>query len=338
MLDTDTMPERIAAWLTANVGPVSVDAYRIMTGGFSRVMARVDLTWADGRRECLVLRGDPPPELATLHSDRDAEWSLLSALAGIDEVPTPTARWYVDDPAHFGTKALFIEFIDGGSLQASFDDGLDHGEALHPFTDLLATVSSIDPHRIPLPTPPSWDAHMDDLVGRWRAVADRHIESVPFVRYIASWLDRRRPAPAPLRLVHGDFQQGNVVVTPTGWQMVDWEFARIGDPREDLGYYNAYATAVPPNLIDTDPEAFLAAFRARTGLDEEQVNPITLGYFTVLATIGTIDSLYTALEGMSRGERKGVAVAYNSQLVAVGNDNFVNAIDGLEAAIAAAGG
>ena len=72
---------------------------------------------------------------------------------------------------------------------------------------------------------------------------------------------------------------------PDGWRIVDWEFARIGDPREDLGYYNAYSGAVPPNLAQLDLAAFLARFRERTGFDEEAVNPVTFGYFTVLSTV-----------------------------------------------------
>jgi len=336
MLDRAAMPAKLEQWLGANVAPATVESYSIMTGGFSRVMARVELAWADGRSETLVRRGDPPPEMATLDSDRDAEWGLLSALAGVDEIPTPEAKWYIDDDSLFGTKAILIEFVEGGSLQASFDAGLDHGKTIEPFTSMLAAVGLVEPHRVPLPAAASWDAHMDDLIGRWKAVADRHGEALPFVRYIASWLDRRRPAPAPLRLVHGDFQQGNIVDTPTGWQVVDWEFARIGDPREDLGYYAAYGAAVPPNLLDHDMDGFLAAYRAKSGLTEEQVNPVSLGYFTVLSTIGTLDSLYSGLDAMARGERHGVGVAYNSQLIPVGNDQFVDVIDGLEAALAAA--
>ena len=126
--------------------------------------------------------------------------------------------------------------------------------------------------------------------------------------------------------------------TADGLQVIDWEFSRIGDPREDLGYYAAYSAAVPPNLIELDLERFLQTFRDKTGLDEEQVNPLTRGYFTVLSTISSIEGLYTGMTAMYRGERHGIAVAYNSQLVPVGNDNFVTAIDTMEAALAAVEG
>lgn len=339
MLDTTTMPGRIEGWLGANVAPATVDAYTIMTGGFSRVMAKVDLTWSDGRAESFVLRGDPPPEIATLDSDRDAEWALLADLTSLGTVKMPAARWYVDDDSHFGTKAIFLDFVDGGSLQMTLDAGRDHAGTVEPLVELMASVSAVEPGQVPsLPAPDSWDHHLDAIIGRWRALADHHCESVPFVRHIAAWLKRRKPAPAPLRLAHGDFQQGNILDTADGLQVIDWEFSRIGDPREDLGYYAAYSAAVPPNLIELDLDGFLRTFRDKTGLDEEQVNPLTHGYFTVLSTISSIEGLYAGLTAMHRGERHGVAVAYNSQLIPVGNANFVTAIDTMEAALAAVEG
>ena len=340
MLDTDAMPGRIEAWLSANVAPATVRSYSIMTGGFSRVMARVDVTWHDGDRgESFVLRGDPPPEIAALESDRDAEWALLSDLTALGTVRMPAARWYVDDERAFGTKAIFIDFVEGGSLQMTFDDGRDPAATVAPLVEAMASVSAVEPAQVPsLPAPADWDAHIDALIDRWRSLADTHCESVPFIRHIAAWLRRRKPAPAPLRLAHGDFQQGNILDTADGLQVIDWEFSRIGDPREDLGYYAAYSAAVPPNLIALDLDHFLATFRDRTGLDEEQVNPLTHGYFTVLSTISSIEGLYGGLSAMHRGDRHGVAVAYNSQLIPVGNDNFVTAIDTMEAALAAAEG
>ena len=339
MLDTDTMPSRIESWLSANVAPATVESYTIMTGGFSRVMAKVDLSWSDGGPESFVLRGDPPPEIATLDSDRDAEWALLADLTSLGSVKMPAARWFVDDDSHFGTKAIFLDFVDGGSLQMTLDGGRDHAATVEPLVELMASVSAVEPGQVPsLPAPASWDDHMDSIIGRWRALADTHCESAPFVRHIAAWLKRRKPAPAPLRLAHGDFQQGNILDTADGLQVIDWEFSRIGDPREDLGYYAAYSSAVPPDLIGLDIERFLQTFRDKTGLDEEQVNPLTHGYFTVLSTISSIEGLYTGLAAMHRGERHGVAVAYNSQLIPVGSDNFVTAIDTMEAALAAVEG
>ena len=40
----------------------------------------------------------------------------------------------------------------------------------------------------------------------------------------------------PFRLLHGDLVGENIVWTPRGPRLVDWEFWRIGDPAEDLAY------------------------------------------------------------------------------------------------------
>jgi aminoglycoside phosphotransferase (APT) family kinase protein len=46
------------------------------------------------------------------------------------------------------------------------------------------------------------------------------------------------PPPAELRLVHGDFRHGNLMVhAERGLAAVlDWELAHLGDPMEDLGW------------------------------------------------------------------------------------------------------
>lgn len=52
------------------------------------------------------------------------------------------------------------------------------------------------------------------------------------------WLGQNLPrTPVTNRLVHGDFRNGNVMVTPEGVSAVlDWELAHVGDPMEDLGW------------------------------------------------------------------------------------------------------
>ena len=132
-----------------------------------------------------------------------------------------------------------------------------------------------------MPHPASWEARIDDLIQSWRDAEAASVNSDPTWRYIAAWLAANKPPPLPLRLTHGDPQAPNVMVDHDGnYLVVDWEFAAIGDPREDLGWYNIYSTAAGPNLYEADPEAFLAAYREVTGFGEAEVNQLTVGYFT----------------------------------------------------------
>jgi aminoglycoside phosphotransferase (APT) family kinase protein len=44
------------------------------------------------------------------------------------------------------------------------------------------------------------------------------------------------PPEGPLAFLHGDLVAANVLWPPAGPVLVDWEFARMGDPAEDLAY------------------------------------------------------------------------------------------------------
>jgi hypothetical protein len=56
-------------------------------------------------------------------------------------------------------------------------------------------------------------------------------------------------APAPRAvLLHGDPWSGNVVWGTDGPLLVDWEFARIGEPAEDLAYLAAMDTLLPATM------------------------------------------------------------------------------------------
>lgn len=332
MLDVAAMPARIEAWLAEHADAGTVHSYELMTGGYSRAMARVTIEWAAGGTDVLVLRGDPPPELAMLVSDRRAEWDVWSALSTLAQVRVPPVRWYVDDASWFGTEAMFITHVPSRSLQALLDGGLDHAETGDAMCDVMADVASVTPEQLPdVAAPASWDDYIDIQIARWRALAETYVEALPIITYLASWIDHHRPPPLPLRLVHGDPQAANVIVGDDGhWYLVDWEFARIGDPREDLGYYNAYSGAVPPNLLAEDPDRFLARYRERTGFDADAVNPATLAWFTTLSTISVVQGMHDAIAGLARGTRNGTLVAFNSLLCTVGYDQFLSAIEHIE--------
>lgn len=60
----------------------------------------------------------------------------------------------------------------------------------------------------------------------------------PALRLGLRWLRRQAPDPwQPATVVHGDFRNGNLLVTESGLAAVlDWELAHLGDPMEDLAW------------------------------------------------------------------------------------------------------
>ncbi|MCZ6618689.1 MAG: DUF6285 domain-containing protein, partial [Gammaproteobacteria bacterium] len=59
----------------------------------------------------------------------------------------------------------------------------------------------------------------------------------PMIDFTGRWLKENLPREVTPRLVHNDFRNGNLMVSPSGVDAVlDWEIAHIGDPMRDLGW------------------------------------------------------------------------------------------------------
>ncbi len=292
-------------------GGGTVTAYRPISGGYSRLSALATVQWPDGSQESFVLRSDPPPDTGVFVSERDAEWQLLRAIAGKLPICTPTPRWYDATGEHLGAKCLIVDFFQGRPLSdiAQSPDELPRAAGI--FVDTIAEV-----HRTPLDVlppelerPADWESYIEGLVEHLSRLDSTVADSNPALHYAAAQLRAHRPPPVPLTFVHGDAQPANILVPDEGpVLMIDWEFGRIGDPREDLGYYSHLP--VPPNLFQADPPGFLARYRERTGLSEEQVNEDTVAYFYVLGMARLLGQMFQAADALAQGRSRGVMATY----------------------------
>jgi aminoglycoside phosphotransferase (APT) family kinase protein len=307
-----------------------VIACEAITGGYSRISARARVRWGGGAEETFILRGDPPPGSGVFTSDRDAEWDLLAALPAATSVSTPVARWYDRSGTHLGSKAIVMECAAAVSLQNEMARAGDAGPLADLFVDTFAAVHQTPLDRLParMPRPPDGPAYLDRVLANYDRMADRHPGSAPVLRYISWWAGAHQPPPVPLGLVHGDCQPSNVLVSPASPPLViDWEFAHIGDPREDLGYY----TQIPlqPNVYWADPERFLRRYRAATGLTEEQVNPQVVDYFLIIGMATLLEQLLVAAAAIGDAERPGILASYLINAISHQYDMFLAICDRL---------
>ncbi len=339
MKDVVTMPDRLASFLSESDGrKATVEGYQLLTGGYSRVMAKADIRWDDGLVESIVLRGDPPPDEAMLDTDRDIEWDVLRALTALGDVPMPAARYYDATAEHLGTKCIVLDCAPGPTLQSLVAGAVDPMAYRDRLVDAMASVHAVDVGPLPptLTRPPTWDGYLDRTNALWAGTERLLAEADPAMRYVGAWLDANRPPPMDLVLCHGDFQASNILVDPDeSFQVIDWEYAHVGDPREDLGWYVLYSKSSPPSLYDPDPEAFLARYRERTGADELSVNQATVGYFSVVSIVKVFSQIVLAAKAMHEGTAASVLTMYNLNVVAVGHMNMLGACAELAEPLAA---
>lgn len=94
-------------------------------------------------------------------------------------------------------------------------------------------------HAVPLAgLPPLRTSDAGDELDRYEQVYRASGAARPVFEVAFRHLRERAPATVPLALVHGDFRNGNLMISPERGlaAVLDWELAHIGDPAMDLGW------------------------------------------------------------------------------------------------------
>ena len=279
-----------------------VDGVRRVGGGASKEQFFFTLTDADGARQQYLLRMDP--RSAITETDREREFILLQAMAGV--VPVPEAAWVDPAGTHFPQPAAIMKVVSGvtkpsGSGVKVSGLGTWLGEDLRAklrdqFLDHLVTIHAYDFRTNPLPGFEVPDA--DDLqaarwvINYWHELwRIDHGETRPIVALAQQWLSDNLPPcpPENLVLTHGDYRTGNDLFDEASGQitaLLDWELARVGDFHEDLGWVlmQIFGTNEDGKFRASDlfeREEFITEYERRSG---RTVNRTTLHFYDVLSS------------------------------------------------------
>jgi aminoglycoside phosphotransferase (APT) family kinase protein len=179
---------------------------------------------ADGRELVLRRAGGGVIHLDTLTLRQEFDVLVAAAQTGV-RVPEPIA--YLGEI--FGREAFVMELVHGEAIGRRIVKAPPSGLPTQ-MAEELAKIHAIPPARLPfLP------AH--DLFQRLYAELDSVGEPHPAIELGIAWCRERLPLRRPHVVTHGDFRIGNLMVAEAGIVAVlDWEFAHLGDPAEDLAW------------------------------------------------------------------------------------------------------
>jgi len=154
-------------------------------------------------------------------------------------VPEPEIV-YVLAPEDGLGSGFVMEWLDGETLGSRVVKSPELEEIrprlAYECGKIAARIHSIDPVEAGVADQLS-RVRTDEFVHSIWEQYKEHETPMPMIDYAARWLLDHLPPDDVPRLVHNDFRNGNLIVTPDGIVAVlDWEIAHIGDPVRDLGY------------------------------------------------------------------------------------------------------
>lgn len=313
--DTSLDATRFEAYLRDRFGEpdMRVTDFRPLAGGFGKetILLTVSGRALDGP---IVIRRDPI--VATVDNDchRVAlEYPVIRA-AFERGFPAPEALW-VDTEHRLlpGADFLVMRMSPGrtggnvfrstealsDSLMEVLGRGVGALHALPPLVELDNLTNSIRADLWDQPIGPVTRRYIED----WRSyfLANSHNPS-PALMALYDWvLDNVPDAPGRPVLVHGDIGFHNMLIDEGRLSaLVDWEFAHIGDPAEDMGSIrNVMSEAVWPDIV----RHYIAA-------GGSEIAPDRLHFFRIWQHVRNASASNLAMGKFQSGEIPDLKLAY----------------------------
>jgi aminoglycoside phosphotransferase (APT) family kinase protein len=271
--------------------PVRAERFELLAGGASREVWAVDLALEGPQRERLelVLRRDSGGALTFVTLDRATEFAVLSAAC---DAGVPAPRPWFEPTTIAGKPAFLMQRVAGEAVGRRIvnDPAFSRARELLPeqLARALAAIHRVDYRLGGLDTrlqrPRSGQTAIAVELERLYRELDAVDEAHPVLELALRSLVREEPPPQTrTTLVHGDFRIGNVLVADDGLRAVlDWEFAHIGDPHEDLGWLCVRAWRFGNDALEAggivERETWLRAYEIASGepIDRERVTYMEL--------------------------------------------------------------
>ena len=165
-----------------------------------------------------------------------SEAAIINAAAQVG-IAVPKISFICDEDDGIG-EAYVMDFIEGETIARKIlrDEEFENVRpslAVQCGT-MLAALHNIDVSS--LPYLPFSDAEGE--LKKYAGYLQANEHPFPVFELAIKWLSDNLPEQRAPALVHGDFRNGNIMVSPKEGlvALLDWELTHIGDPMEDLGW------------------------------------------------------------------------------------------------------
>jgi aminoglycoside phosphotransferase (APT) family kinase protein len=301
----DRLPDEVVAEAERLAGARFTRVERVARG-YSRASFRAE-DEAGKRYAIRVATADGPSTGTELTLDREA--AFYAALASSA----------VRLPALYGTSAdgsfLVAEWAPGrpgvGHLSASERDAI-----YLDYIDALAELHAVDAAQVAVPGADARDPHAGARheLARWRRVlAAKVARPRPLAWFALAYLERSGlPAAQRSGVCHGDPGPGNFLHDGTHvTALLDWEFAHVGDPVDDLAWWAFRGHHLTGECGDLSVQ--LERWSARTGCE---VPPATFAFYEALTAVRFYISLVVMLESAGGAVDRALPLRVTAQVAA----------------------
>lgn len=219
----------------------SLRACERLSGGASQETYGVVVDTEEGERKLAMRRasGGVKAHLPEAGPGLAVEAQLMRA-ARVAGVPEPEIVHVFEESEGLG-EGFLMEWLEGETLGARIVRGEEFA-AIRPKLarqcgEVLARIHSIDLAATGLDrrlARKDTESFVWEMWNRYQAYQTPQ----PMIDYTARWLLEHLPQPSEPTLVHNDFRNGNLMISPERGvvAVLDWEVAHIGDPMRDLGW------------------------------------------------------------------------------------------------------
>jgi aminoglycoside phosphotransferase (APT) family kinase protein len=299
---------------------VRVENLKILAGGASQEMWRLDLHIAEHETRGdyqLVLRRQLGGKIYRDALDLAREFRVMQ-IAYASNVLLPYPQAFLTDL--LSRPAALVHRKEGETIGRRIvrEPALEDARKRLPaqMGEMLARIHRIDidkyAMRLFLPQP-----SVEYSPARWEIFqTERNLDEIgephPALELGLRWLRRNEPpAPRNLSFLHGDYRIGNVMVNQEGLvSVLDWEFAHIGDPYQDLTWSLVRDWRFGNDHLHfggiAQPEEFFAAYEhaMNTTIDRARVH-----YWEVMGNVRWAVGMLNQAQRHLRGEEPNLEFA-----------------------------